>query len=476
MSDDRMRELEERYEDYIVYDRDGEKIGKVDDLFVDETDREEYIGVKMGLFGLSGTTLIPMEMARINDQERSIEVSDSKEHVKDAPTYSDDDDVTGDFEDRIRSHFGLEGMQTSTERGSYDRYSGAAAGGATAGTTGIGDNTMRGDQTEAARHSERPMGGAQDKDVHDERERDPLGQEEYRNREDMGRESSMGAADAGGATASGGIPDLETGEQSRDLDRGDLDRDDVGAGSMTRGHREEPGARPGEQGYQEGTSGRAGGIPDLETTGEPGRGDREDADVGDMTRGHREGVGREGGGEGFGASTSRGDDLDRGDFDRDRGDVAAGGMTGDRGDLGSSGQGMTRGDEGVQGSTGDEGYREGYREGIREGLREAGVLGEPDDRGDVDDRGGMEEEGYRGGGGRGEPGDREGLGASGSMGRSESAEEGMSRRGAGDPGGVGEEGMTGGDREVREGPVDRQEGAGEQEESGLTRVWRRVRR
>ncbi len=419
MSDDRMRELEERYEDYTVYDRDGDKIGKVDDLFVDETDREEYIGVKMGLFGLSGTTLIPMEMARVNDQERSIEVSDSKEHVKDAPTYSDDDDVTGDFEDRIRSHFGLEGMQTSTERGSYDRYSGAAAGATTAG-----DNTFRGDQTEAARHSERPMGGAQDKDVHDERERDPLGQEEYRNREDMGRESSMDAAGAGSSTASGGIPDLETGEQSRDLDRGD----------------------------------------------------REDADVGDMTRGHREGVGREGGGEGFGASTDRGDDLDRGDFDRDRGDVAAGGMTGDRGDLGSSGQGMTRGDEGVQGSTGDEGYREGYREGIREGLREAGVLGEPDDRGDVDDRGGMEEEGYRRGGGRGEPGDREGLGASGSMGRSESAEEGMSRRGAGDPGGVGEEGMTGGDREVREGPVDRQEGAGEQEESGLTRVWRRVRR
>ena len=38
--DERMRELEERYEGYEVYDRNGEKIGKVDDLFVDETDRE----------------------------------------------------------------------------------------------------------------------------------------------------------------------------------------------------------------------------------------------------------------------------------------------------------------------------------------------------------------------------------------------------------------------------------------------------
>jgi hypothetical protein len=60
-NDERLRELEDKYEGFTVYDRDGDKIGKVDDLFVDDSDREEYIGVKMGLFGLSGTTLIPME-------------------------------------------------------------------------------------------------------------------------------------------------------------------------------------------------------------------------------------------------------------------------------------------------------------------------------------------------------------------------------------------------------------------------------
>ena len=60
------------FADYSVYDTYYEKIGKVDDLFVDETDREEYIGVRMGLFGLSGTTLIPMEITRINEPERTI--------------------------------------------------------------------------------------------------------------------------------------------------------------------------------------------------------------------------------------------------------------------------------------------------------------------------------------------------------------------------------------------------------------------
>jgi sporulation protein YlmC with PRC-barrel domain len=120
-SDDRLRELEEKYEDYKVYDNQGQRIGKVDDLFVDETDREEYIGVKMGFFGLK-STLIPMDIVRVNEGERTIEVSESKDHVKNAPSFDDDEDITPAYEDRIRSHFGLESLGTS-ERG-HGTYSG----------------------------------------------------------------------------------------------------------------------------------------------------------------------------------------------------------------------------------------------------------------------------------------------------------------------------------------------------------------
>ena len=118
-SDDRLREFEEKYEDYKVYDNQGEKIGKVDDLFVDETDREEYIGVKMGFLGLK-STLIPMDIVRVNEGERSIEVSESKDHVKNAPSFDDDEDITSDYEDRIRNHFGLESLESS--EGSYGGY------------------------------------------------------------------------------------------------------------------------------------------------------------------------------------------------------------------------------------------------------------------------------------------------------------------------------------------------------------------
>ena len=130
-SEERLRELEDKYEDYKVYDNRGDKIGKVDDLFVDETDREEYIGVKLGLLGRK-STLIPMEIVRVNEGEKAIEVSDTKDHVKDAPSFDDDEDITGEYERRIREHFGLE----STGSSSGGEYAGSGAAGASAAGAG----------------------------------------------------------------------------------------------------------------------------------------------------------------------------------------------------------------------------------------------------------------------------------------------------------------------------------------------------
>src|ERR687889_63312 len=70
--------VEDRFAGYTVYDRNDQKIGKVDDLFVDGNDRPEYIGVKMGFLG-TRTTLIPFEMARVNHARQVIEVASDKE-------------------------------------------------------------------------------------------------------------------------------------------------------------------------------------------------------------------------------------------------------------------------------------------------------------------------------------------------------------------------------------------------------------
>src|SRR5215204_7183679 len=117
----------QRYEGYTVYDRDGDKIGKVDDLFVDENDQIEYVDVKVDLFGLQGTRLIPWEAVRVDEGEHRIEVSADKETVKNGPAFENDEDITPDYEEWVYSHYGLQQRaQTagSSERGGYEAYYG----------------------------------------------------------------------------------------------------------------------------------------------------------------------------------------------------------------------------------------------------------------------------------------------------------------------------------------------------------------
>ena len=91
-------EMEERYAGYEVYDRYDEKIGKVDDLFVDENDQPEYVGVKMGFLGTK-STLIPMEAVRVDEEHKHIEVSVEKDRVKEGPAFDDDWEITPPFEE-----------------------------------------------------------------------------------------------------------------------------------------------------------------------------------------------------------------------------------------------------------------------------------------------------------------------------------------------------------------------------------------
>ena len=121
---DGLRELEETYAGYEVRDPQGEKIGKVDDLFVDENDRPEYIGVKMGFLGLSGTTLIPAEITTVDDAHELIEVLAEKDKVKEAPGFDDDQEITPELEREIHEYYGLEPAE-GIEREPYGPYPGA---------------------------------------------------------------------------------------------------------------------------------------------------------------------------------------------------------------------------------------------------------------------------------------------------------------------------------------------------------------
>src|ERR687889_1056407 len=116
---DRFTAIENQYAGYTVVDEGGSKIGKVDDLFLDESDQPEYFGVKMGLLGTS-STLIPADITTINNEQGSIEVSQPKDTVKNGPAFDDDREITPEYEAEVRTFYGLEA--TSGENGSYSDY------------------------------------------------------------------------------------------------------------------------------------------------------------------------------------------------------------------------------------------------------------------------------------------------------------------------------------------------------------------
>ena len=112
-----------RFEGYQIYDQHYEKVGKVDDLFVDENDVPEYIGVKTGLFG-GPSTLIPMDIVRVNDVRQLVEVASDKDTIKNAPSFADDAEITAGFEERVYAHFGATREAPPTDRGGYGTYHG----------------------------------------------------------------------------------------------------------------------------------------------------------------------------------------------------------------------------------------------------------------------------------------------------------------------------------------------------------------
>jgi uncharacterized protein (TIGR02271 family) len=164
---DRFTAIEDQYAGYSVVDQSGEKIGKVDDLFVDESDQPEYIGVKMGFLG-TRSTLIPWEAVSSTDDEgRAITVATDKATAKDGPVFDDDREITPEFENEVYSYYGLQQDDSTEERGSYADYSSSDPG-------AVGPGMREGDTEtgEFRGHSEGDEGVAQSggSDLEDEDE------------------------------------------------------------------------------------------------------------------------------------------------------------------------------------------------------------------------------------------------------------------------------------------------------------------
>ena len=112
---------EERYAGYEVYSQDGERLGKPDDLFVDENDNPEYVGVRIDP---SGTTsaLIPAEVVTVDDNSRRMMVSRSSGVVEAGPGLGHGEELTPTLEERVRAHYRLAASREIEDRSGYDAY------------------------------------------------------------------------------------------------------------------------------------------------------------------------------------------------------------------------------------------------------------------------------------------------------------------------------------------------------------------
>jgi len=98
-----------------VVDRDGDKIGKIEEVYLDEqTDQPEWLAVKTGLFG-GKLTFIPLREATAEGD--GVRVPYENSLVKDAPNAEADGALSQDEEQALYRHYGLEYGESRSDSG-----------------------------------------------------------------------------------------------------------------------------------------------------------------------------------------------------------------------------------------------------------------------------------------------------------------------------------------------------------------------
>ncbi len=117
-----------------VRDRDGDKIGSVEEIYVDDqTGKPEWLAIKTGLFS-TRHSLVPLEGAR--DEGGEVRVPYDKQQVQDSPNVDPDGEVSQEEEQRLYRHYGLDYGESRSDSGLPE---GELAG--TTRTTGAGETT-----------------------------------------------------------------------------------------------------------------------------------------------------------------------------------------------------------------------------------------------------------------------------------------------------------------------------------------------
>jgi len=124
---------------YDVVDSTGNKIGSVDNVWVDDaTNALEFIGVKTGWL-MGKTHVIPTADAQISNG--SITVPYSADQIKDAPSFGGNEALSPDDESQVYSYYGLDRSTAPSPTGLPSGESTGTSDYSTAGTSSFGTST-----------------------------------------------------------------------------------------------------------------------------------------------------------------------------------------------------------------------------------------------------------------------------------------------------------------------------------------------
>src|SRR4051794_38726608 len=90
---------------FEVVDQDGDKVGKLDEIYVDrESGKPEWAVVTTGLFGRKASFVPVRDALR---EGEIIRVPYQKQHIQDAPNVDPDGEISPEEEERVYAHYGL---------------------------------------------------------------------------------------------------------------------------------------------------------------------------------------------------------------------------------------------------------------------------------------------------------------------------------------------------------------------------------
>ncbi|WP_311343060.1 PRC and DUF2382 domain-containing protein [Corynebacterium riegelii] len=123
-----------------AYDVNGDKVGSVQDVYVNDTSGQpDFISVNHGLFG-TGTSIVPLRGHSLRDGD--LHLAFPKDRIEDAPDLDDNGHLTTNDQDALYRHYALTETQDVTTYETGAPADGAVdagtAGAAGAGAAGVG--------------------------------------------------------------------------------------------------------------------------------------------------------------------------------------------------------------------------------------------------------------------------------------------------------------------------------------------------